>query len=56
MLQFALKYRPAIDAITAKKTLKLRRYELQDDEWKIVGDLVSVLEVCIVSIRIEVSN
>lgn len=46
MLHFVLHYRPAIDAVTADKNLKLRKFELDDDEWKIVGDLVSVLEVC----------
>jgi hypothetical protein len=46
MLVFVLRYRPAINTITADKNLKLRKFELDDDEWKIVGDLVSVLEVC----------
>jgi hypothetical protein len=46
MLVFVLRYHPAIDTITADKNLKLRKFELDDDEWKIVGDLVSVLEVC----------
>jgi hypothetical protein len=45
MMSFALKYRAAIDNITANKSLKLRRYELDDEDWKIVGDLVSILEV-----------
>jgi hypothetical protein len=46
MLSFVLRYRPAIDTVTADKNLKLRKFELDDDEWKIVGDLVLVLEVC----------
>jgi hypothetical protein len=45
MLSFVLDYRSAIDTVTADKNLKLRKFELDDDEWKIVGDLVSVLEV-----------
>ena len=45
MLQFVLGYRKAIDAITADKTLKLRKFELDDEEWEVVGDLVDVLEV-----------
>jgi hypothetical protein len=45
MLQFALDYRTPIDAITADKILKLRKYELDDVHWKIVGDLVVVLGV-----------
>jgi hypothetical protein len=47
MLSFVLRYRPVIDTITADKNLKLHKFELDDDEWKIVGDLVSVLEVCV---------
>jgi hypothetical protein len=45
MLRFAVEYREAIDGVTADKSLKLRRFELDNDEWKIIGDLVSVLEV-----------
>lgn len=44
-MRFVLTYRPAIDKITADKALKLRRYELDNDDWVIVEDLVSVLEV-----------
>lgn len=45
MLRLTLNYRAPIDAIMADKSLKLRKYELDDIHWKIVGDLVSVLEV-----------
>ncbi len=45
MMSFALKYREPIDAITADKELKLRKYELDNDDWKIIADLVAVLEV-----------
>ena len=45
MLRFALEYRKAIDTITADKTWKLRRFELDGDEWQVVRDLVGVLEV-----------
>ena len=45
MLRFAVKYRSAIDSLTADKSVKLRKYELDEDEWKIIRDLVSVLEV-----------
>ena len=43
MLSFAFKYRAAIDAMTADKSLKLRKFELEDEEWLIVEDLVSIL-------------
>jgi len=45
MMSFALKYHKPIDAITADKELKLRKYELLNDDWKIIADLVAVLEV-----------
>jgi hypothetical protein len=45
MLSFAVKYRAAIDAMTADKNLKLRKFELEDEEWLIVKDLVAVLYV-----------
>ena len=45
MAKVALKYRSAVDNITANKSLKLRKYELDDDDWKIIGDLLRVLKV-----------
>ena len=45
MMQFVLKYQHTIDDITANKTLKLRRYELNNDDWAIIKDLVSILKV-----------
>jgi len=47
MLSFAFKYRLVIDAMTADKSLKLRRFELEDNEWAIVEELVAVLLVSI---------
>ena len=44
LLLFALRYRAAIDTITADKKLKLRKYELYDIDWAIVDDLAAVLE------------
>ena len=43
MLDFAIKYRAVIDAMTADKSLKLRKFELEMDEWAIAEDLVTVL-------------
>ena len=45
MAKVALKYRSAIDEITANKSLKLRKFELDDDDWKIIRDLLRVLKV-----------
>ena len=42
---FVFMYRHAIDDITADKTLKLRRYELNNNDWVIIKDLVSILKV-----------
>jgi hypothetical protein len=44
MLRFVLTYRKAIDQVTTDKDLKLRKYELHNNGWVIVGDLISVLE------------
>ena len=45
MLRFATKYREVIDAMMADKVLKLWKYELDDEEWVIIEDLVLVLRV-----------
>jgi hypothetical protein len=45
MLKIALKYRPVIDAMVADKKTKLRKLELDDDEWETLGDLFGVLKV-----------
>jgi hypothetical protein len=47
MMVFALEYRKPIDAITADKSLKLRKFELDNEGWSIIEQLVSVLQVCI---------
>ena len=46
MVKMAYRFRPAIDDITADKSLKLRKYELNDNDWKVLGDLIRVLKVC----------
>jgi hypothetical protein len=45
-----------IDSITADKTLKLRKYKLDNDDWRIVNDLVSVLEVRVTTKYILISD
>ncbi len=45
MMVFALEYREPIDSITAEKSLKLRKYELDNEGWGIIEQLVSVLQV-----------
>jgi len=46
MMRFALKYRQPIDTITADKTLKLQKFELDNDDWAIIEDLVTILQAC----------
>jgi hypothetical protein len=48
MLQFAVQYWIVIDSIMADKSLKLRRFELDNDDWKIMHNLVSVFEVRVI--------
>jgi len=45
MLDFTVKYRMAIDTMTAARDLGLRNYELEQAEWKIAEDLREVLKV-----------
>jgi len=45
MLQFASNYRAAIDGITADKSLKLWKFELDNGDWEAIDDLVLVLSV-----------
>ena len=43
-MHIVLMYRKVVDQVTANKDLKLRKYELDNNNWIIVGDLLSVLE------------
>jgi len=45
MLDFAVGYRLAIDSITRAKTSNLRKYELDDSEWKTAQQLQDTLKV-----------
>ena len=45
MLKFATIYCEPIDKITDDRSMKLRDYELKDDEWKIVEELRDCLKV-----------
>lgn len=45
MLSFMIKYRQVIDAMTADKSLKLQKFELDHEEWGIAKDLVAMQEV-----------
>ena len=45
MLNVAMEYRKVVDDITANKSVKLRQYELDDEGWDIIADLLRVLKV-----------
>jgi hypothetical protein len=45
MLNFAIDYRTALDAMTSNRDLNLRKYELEDDEWAIAEHLRDTLKV-----------
>jgi hypothetical protein len=47
MLYFALKYRLALDDITGDRDMKLRQYEMDDNEWEIANQLCLVLKVSV---------
>jgi hypothetical protein len=46
MLEFAVEHREAIDSITGNQRMKLRQYELAEEEWTIATKLRDVLKVC----------
>ena len=46
MLDFAVEYRDALDAITGDRDMKLRQYELSEEDWNIATQLRDVLKVC----------
>jgi hypothetical protein len=46
MMVFAVQYREPIDSITADKSLKMRKFELDNEGWAIIEQLVSVLQIC----------
>jgi hypothetical protein len=45
MLVFALSYREALDSITGNQKMKLRQYELTEEDWQIASKLRDVLKV-----------
>ena len=47
MLEFAIQYRTAIDAMTAAHDFGLRQCKLVPAEWKVAGELQEILKVSI---------
>lgn len=47
MLDFAVENSAAINSITGNRDMKLRQYELTEDDWDMARKLRDVLKVCI---------
>lgn len=45
MLKFAVTYREALDIITGDQEMKLRQYEMDEEEWSISWELCKALKV-----------
>ena len=45
MLDFAVKYRNALDKMTSDRKNDLHKYEMDDNDWKLAEQLRNVLEV-----------
>jgi hypothetical protein len=45
MLEFAYKYKTAINKITDIRDMKLRQYEIETHEWEVVRQLRDLLKV-----------
>jgi len=47
MLDFAVEHRNALDTITGDQEMKLRQYELSEEDWAVAIQLRDVLKVSI---------
>ena len=56
MLNVAMEYHKVIDDITANKSLKLWQYELDDEGWDIIKDLLCVSKVTFTHLSQTCSN
>ena len=45
MLNFAVEHREALDTITGDRDMKLRQYELSEEDWVVASQLRDVLKV-----------
>jgi hypothetical protein len=46
MLKFMLAYRAVIDKVITNKSLELRKYELNNNDWVVIEDFISILKAC----------
>ena len=54
MLKMAFQYHLAIDDIMGNKSLKLCKYNLNDNDWTIIADLIHVLKVSLCYLLISI--
>jgi len=47
MIKFAIEYRVALDMITADRDMKLRQFELSNEDWDMATELGKALQVFI---------
>ena len=45
MPDFAISYRSALDTVTADRDMKLRQFELSEEDWKMAAHLRDALKV-----------
>jgi hypothetical protein len=45
MMAFTLKYCQPIDSVTADKSFKLWKFGMDSEDWQVIEDLVSILQV-----------
>ena len=50
MLKFALEHKAVLEEITGDHDLKLWKYEMDEEEWELAGQLCQVLKVLIISL------
>ena len=51
--KFPIEYREALELITGNQRMKLRQYELTEEDWKITTQLCDILKVCYHSLLIN---
>jgi hypothetical protein len=45
MLDFAISYHSALDTVTADRDMKLRQFELSEEDWEMAAHLRDALKV-----------
>lgn len=53
MLNYTLKYWQVVNQVTQQRDLGLHKYEMLDEEWQVVDQLCSILEVGSVTMTLQ---